>query len=80
MSGNKDPKGYNGLQVPVPDKKAEIHKVEELLKPILEDGSGLVCGRDFYLGFSPERVDPGNLIYKTKNTPKVVGAISHQFF
>lgn len=48
---------------------------EELVKPILESGSGLICGRDFYLGFSPERVDPGNLIYKTKNTPKVVGAI-----
>lgn len=48
---------------------------EELVKPILEEGSGLVCGEDFYLGFSPERVDPGNLIYKTKNTPKVVGAI-----
>ncbi len=48
---------------------------EELLKPILEQGSGLVCGEDFYLGFSPERVDPGNLLYKTKNTPKVVGAI-----
>lgn len=48
---------------------------EELLKPILEEGSGLTCGIDFYLGFSPERVDPGNLIYKTKNTPKVVGAI-----
>lgn len=48
---------------------------EELIKPILEKGSGLVCGTDFYLGFSPERVDPGNLIYKTKNTPKVVGAI-----
>ena len=48
---------------------------EELIKPILEQGSGLVCGEDFYLGFSPERVDPGNLIYKTKNTPKVVGAI-----
>ena len=45
---------------------------EELLKPILES-SGLVCGKDFYLAFSPERVDPGNLIYKTKNTPKVVG-------
>ena len=44
---------------------------EELIKPI----SGLKCGEDFYLGFSPERVDPGNLIYKTKNTPKVVGAI-----
>jgi len=48
---------------------------EELIKPILEEGSGLKCGEDFYLGFSPERVDPGNLIYKTKNTPKVVGAI-----
>lgn len=48
---------------------------EELVKPILENGSGLECGKDFYLGFSPERVDPGNLIYKTKNTPKVVGAI-----
>lgn len=48
---------------------------EELLKPILEEGSGLVCGEDFYLGFSPERVDPGNLFYKTSNTPKVVGAI-----
>ena len=42
---------------------------EELIKPILEKGSGLQCGRDFYLGFSPERVDPGNRIYKTKNTP-----------
>lgn len=47
---------------------------EELLKPILES-SGLKCGVDFYLGFSPERVDPGNLIYKTKNTPKVVGGL-----
>ena len=48
---------------------------EELIRPLLEDGSGLKCGEDFYLGFSPERVDPGNLLYKTKNTPKVVGAI-----
>ena len=48
---------------------------EGLLKPILEEGSGLKCGEDFYLGFSPERVDPGNLIYKTSNTPKVVGAV-----
>ncbi|NLX90382.1 MAG: nucleotide sugar dehydrogenase [Firmicutes bacterium] len=48
---------------------------EELIKPILEKGSGLKCGIDFYLGFSPERVDPGNLIYNTKNTPKVVGAV-----
>lgn len=48
---------------------------EELIRPILEEGSGLMCGEGFYLGFSPERVDPGNLVYKTKNTPKVVGAI-----
>lgn len=48
---------------------------EELIRPILEEGSGLKCGEDFYLGFSPERVDPGNAVYKTKNTPKVVGAI-----
>lgn len=48
---------------------------EELLRPILEK-SGLKCGEDFYLAFSPERVDPGNLIYKTKNTPKVVGGVT----
>jgi UDP-N-acetyl-D-glucosamine dehydrogenase len=48
---------------------------EELIKPILEKESGLKCGVDFYLGFSPERVDPGNAVYKTTNTPKVVGAI-----
>lgn len=48
---------------------------EELLKPILES-TGLKCGVDFYLAFSPERVDPGNLIYKTKNTPKVVGGVT----
>ena len=36
---------------------------EELIRPLLEEGSGLKCGEDFYLGFSPERVDPGNLIY-----------------
>lgn len=51
---------------------------EELLKPILEQGSGLKCGEDFLLGFSPERVDPGNLLYKTKNTPKVVGGIGRE--
>ncbi len=51
---------------------------EELLKPILEEGSGLKCEEDFYLGFSPERVDPGNAVYKTKNTPKVVGGIGKE--
>jgi len=48
---------------------------EELLKPIFER-SGMKCGVDFFLAFSPERVDPGNIIYKTKNTPKVVGGIT----
>lgn len=47
----------------------------DIVRPILEKGSGLTCGKDFYLAFSPERVDPGNPHYKTGNTPKVVGAI-----
>lgn len=51
---------------------------EELVLPILEKNSGLICERDFYLAFSPERVDPGNLVYKTKNTPKVVGGIGKE--
>lgn len=50
---------------------------EELLKPILES-TGLKVGEDFFLAFSPERVDPGNLHFKTKNTPKVVGGITSQ--
>lgn len=45
---------------------------DEVLKPILE-ANGLKCGEDFFLAFSPERVDPGNKEYNTKNTPKVVG-------
>ena len=48
---------------------------EELLKPILEQ-SGLNCGEDFFLAYSPERVDPGNKLFKTKNTPKVVGGMT----
>jgi nucleotide sugar dehydrogenase len=47
---------------------------EDVMRPILEK-DGLKAEEDFYLAFSPERVDPGNLIYKTKNTPKVVGGI-----
>ncbi|HEX5272626.1 MAG TPA: nucleotide sugar dehydrogenase, partial [Gemmataceae bacterium] len=45
---------------------------EDLLRPILE-GSGLVCGRDFFLAYSPEREDPGNRDFATRNIPKVVG-------
>lgn len=47
----------------------------EVVLPILED-TGLKCGYDFFLAFSPERVDPGNKLYNTKNTPKVVGGIT----
>lgn len=45
----------------------------ELVKPILE-ATGLVAGRDFWLGFSPEREDPGNVKHNTASIPKVVGA------
>jgi len=47
----------------------------ELLQPRLEE-LGLVVGKDVSLAFSPERVDPGNPVYHTKNTPKVVGGIT----
>lgn len=50
---------------------------EEVLKPILEE-SGMKCGKDFFLAFSPERVDPGNKQFKTKNTPKVVGGCTSE--
>ena len=47
----------------------------EVLVPALES-TGLVAGKDFFLCFSPERVDPGNEVWKTKNTPKVIGGIT----
>lgn len=48
---------------------------EELILPMLEE-TGLKVGKDFFLAFSPERVDPGNEKYTTKNTPRVVGGIT----
>ena len=50
---------------------------EELVQPILEK-SGLIAGKDFYLAFSPERVDPGNKQYTTKNIPKVIGGTTKE--
>jgi UDP-N-acetyl-D-glucosamine dehydrogenase len=47
----------------------------EILQPLLEEGSGLKAGADFHLAFSPERVDPGNAVFTTKTTPKVVGGV-----
>lgn len=48
---------------------------DELLKPEFEK-DGRLAGRDFFLAFSPERVDPGNPIYKTRNTPKIIGGVT----
>ena len=48
---------------------------EGLVAGILEEGSGLVAGRDFHLGYSPERIDPGNPTWHFVNTPKVVSGI-----
>jgi UDP-N-acetyl-D-glucosamine dehydrogenase len=49
---------------------------KELLAPILEERSGLVAGEDFHLGYSPERVDPGNKTWGLENTPKVVSGVN----
>jgi UDP-N-acetyl-D-glucosamine dehydrogenase len=49
----------------------------EVMLPMLES-SGLKVGKDFFLGFSPERVDPGNEKFTTKNIPKVVGGVTEQ--
>src|SRR3984885_3225051 len=48
---------------------------QEQVLPWLEDGSGLVAGTDFYLGYSPERIDPGNRTWTLATTPKVVSGI-----
>jgi len=48
---------------------------DEVMLPVLESG-GLKEGKDFYLAFSPERIDPSNPQYNTENTPKVIGGIS----
>lgn len=50
---------------------------EELILPELQ-ATGLTVGRDFFLAFSPERIDPGNKVFSTRNTPKVVGGVTPQ--
>lgn len=49
----------------------------EVLRPILEE-SGLVCGEDFYLAYSPEREDPGNINFTTSTMPKVIGGVDEE--
>jgi UDP-N-acetyl-D-glucosamine dehydrogenase len=48
---------------------------EEVVRPLLEK-SGLCAGTDFHLGYSPERIDPGNPVYDLRNTPKIVGGLT----
>jgi UDP-N-acetyl-D-glucosamine dehydrogenase len=48
---------------------------EQLFAPILEAGSGLTAGRDFSVGYSPERIDPGNQTWDLESTPKLVSGI-----
>ncbi|MFI8288545.1 nucleotide sugar dehydrogenase [Streptomyces sp. ms191] len=48
---------------------------QELFAPLLEEGSGLVAGADFHLGYSPERIDPGNPVWGFEETPKVVSGV-----
>lgn len=51
---------------------------EELLVPILEEGAGLRAGKDFYVGYSPERIDPGNKVWGFVETPKLVSGIDRE--
>jgi UDP-N-acetyl-D-glucosamine dehydrogenase len=49
---------------------------QDLVAPLLEEGSGLIAGVDFHLGYSPERIDPGNREWNLTTTPKVVSGIN----
>lgn len=49
---------------------------EEILRPLLEEGSGLRAGRDFHLAYSPSRLDPGNRNHPYAATPKVIGGLT----
>lgn len=48
----------------------------DVIRPALEEASGLVAGTDFALAFSPERIDPGNKVYTLRTTPKIVGGLT----
>ncbi|HWD10024.1 MAG TPA: nucleotide sugar dehydrogenase, partial [Actinomycetota bacterium] len=71
-AGNLVAKGLKPGRLVILESTTYPGTTEELLKGILET-SGLKCGQDFSLGFSPERIDPGNTRFKLENVPKVVG-------
>ncbi len=62
---------WNNIFSPSPGTTSEV------VRPILEK-SGLACEKDFFLAFSPEREDPGNATYSTRNIPKVAGGIGRK--
>ncbi|MGW0910709.1 nucleotide sugar dehydrogenase [Streptomyces sp. NPDC002784] len=71
LAGRMRPHTTVILESPVPPGTTE-----DLLRPLLEEGSGLRAGRDFHLAYSPSRVDPGNRDFTPANTPKVIGGLT----
>ncbi|CCK28026.1 nucleotide-sugar dehydrogenase [Streptomyces davaonensis JCM 4913] len=71
LAGRMRPHTTVVLESPVPPGTTE-----DLLRPLLEEGSGLRAGRDFHLAYSPSRVDPGNRDFTPANTPKVIGGLT----
>lgn len=70
-------KGLKKGQLVILESTVAPLTTENILKPILEK-SGLKCGKDFYLCFCPERIDPGNKKFKLKDIPRVVGGINEE--
>jgi nucleotide sugar dehydrogenase len=71
LAGRMRPHTTVILESPVPPGTTE-----DVLRPLLEEGSGLRAGRDFHLAYSPSRVDPGNRDFTPANTPKVIGGLT----
>jgi UDP-N-acetyl-D-glucosamine dehydrogenase len=74
-AANKISKFIHAKQLIVLESTTYPGTTRELILPILKE-TGLKVGEDFYLAFSPERIDPGNKFYKTRNTPKIVAGIT----
>src|SRR5687767_8493606 len=78
LSATEEIRKYlHGGQLIVLESTTYPGTTDELIVPELE-GSGLKVGNDFFVAFSPERIDPGNASFTTRNTPKIVGGITAQ--